>query len=834
MKKVFGLLLGLVLYGNTVNAQTGTDGLFIVKGQVADSLSGETLPYATVGIAFSQTPGQFIKALACDGDGKFEVQIKEAGNYVMSIQSVGYLAAIHTFTLSETNKDVNLGRITMRENIREIKEATVSAQRPLVKVEIDKIIYSTEDDPESKVNNTLDMLRKVPLVTVDGEDKIQLKGSANFKIYLNGKPSNMFNGQNVSNVLKSMPASSVKNIEVITDPGARYDAEGIGGIINIVTARNAFQGYSGSVNANAGTFGSYYGGVYLTAKAGKFGLTGNFNHNNFRRPWGSTENTGENFINDRYYRETSTGKSRNKGIYNSGYLEASYEIDTLNLLSLGANLYGGNSENTSEWEIEMQNRAGEPVYGYERNGTGKYGYGSTGFNFDYQRSTRKKGEYLTVSYRFSNSPNDSENQAHVDNVAGEIPAYMKRNQWTVNDATTREHTGQFDYVNPVNKRHSIEAGVKYILRQNISNAKQYEMPASDTEWNLLPPKDNNDFNHSSHIYAGYVGYAYKADKIGFRTGLRAEGTRQSVKFRLNEAMNFNTPYFNVVPSVTASWQINAAQQIRLGYNLRIYRPGIWYLNPYVNDIDPFNISYGNPELDVEKSHGFNLNYSYFSRKLTLNASASYAYVNNSINRYSFIDPEQPNVKQQTYGNTGKNQRAGIYANIGWTPVAAFRLNLNGGLNYTDMKSAELEQANSGLTGNIYATAQLTLPKDFRISVNGLYYSGFIMLQGEESSYFYTIVSFNKDFMKKKLTVSLSCVNPTAYTLNYTYSVSDKYFATNTAGHSPIREGRIGISYRFGTMKESIKKVQRGITNDDVKGGGSGGGSSEGAGGGGAM
>jgi outer membrane receptor protein involved in Fe transport len=818
MHKFFIFLIGAVLCTATVKAQNRATALYSINGQVVDSLANEPVAFATVSVAFVQAPTQFVNAAACDGNGKFEIRLKVPGNYLMTIQSVGINTLVKPFSLTETNKKIDFGKLVVKEKAQAISEVTVSAQRPLVKVEIDKLIYSMEDDPEAKVNNTLEMLRKVPLITVDGEDKIQLKGMSNFKIYMNGKPSNMLSGQNVSDVLKSMPANTIKNIEVITDPGARYDAEGIGGIINIITTRNQFKGYQGSVSANAGTFGSFGGSTYLTAKTGKLGLTGNLNFTNSRRPWGEMETVSENLINDLYYQEKSDGRSKYIGTFMYGNLEASYEIDTLRLLSLGVNLWNGNQKSISERTIEMFSKAGSMEYSYKTDGDGKYGYGSTGVNLDYQRSTRKKGELITFSYRLNNSPNDNGSYTYAKDITGEMPLYIRLNQWYDNKARTTEHTGQLDYTNPITPKHTIEAGLKYILRQNISNVKQYVL-GTGSSWDELPSTLNSDFKHISNIYAGYAGYAFKEKKFGFRTGIRAEGTKQDVEFRLDKNQNFGVDYYNVVPSVTASYQLKPTQQLRLGYNLRIFRPSIWYLNPYVNDTDPYNISYGNPKLDPEKSNSFNLNYSYFSPKYTLNISTNYSYVNNAIERYMFIADEKPEVKQQTYKNIGRNQRAGIYVNAGWTPNQKLRFNFNGGLSYTDLKSSELNAANSGLNGNCYINAQLTLPKDFRINVNGSYMSGWVMLQGSQSGYYFASISANKDFLKKKLTVSLSCSNPFGKYLKFKMTMSNDYFATNYKQYMPIREGRISISYRFGTMKEAIKKVQRGISNDDVKSGG---------------
>ena len=829
MKKIFILLIGAVLFTIPAWAQNRAGDLYSVSGQVVDSLTNEPVPYATVSVAPVQAPTQFANAAACDGNGKFEIRLKTPGNYLMTIQSVGVATMVKPFALTEANQKIDFGKLFVKEKVQAIAEVTVAAQRPLVKVEIDKLIYSMEDDPEAKVNNTLEMLRKVPLITVDGEDKIQLRGQSNFKIYMNGKPSNMLSGQNISDVLKSMPANTIKNIEVITDPGARYDAEGIGGIINIITARNLFQGYQGTVSARVNTFGGYGGNAYLTSKIGKFGLTGNLSYNKFQNPWGMQESSSEYANNPIYSKETADAKNKNSGNFIFGRMEASYEFDTLRLLSLGVNLMHQKVENITEGWTKYFKPADDFLYGYDREGDGGFIYGSNGLNLDYQRTTRKKDEFITFSYRLSNSPNENETFSNVLNPypAGNEPFYIRERQRYINDARTTEHTGQIDYVNPITKAHSIETGVKYILRQNISNVGHDEWISGN--WVSVRNDYSTKFRHISNIYAAYVGYAYKAQKFGFRTGLRAEGTWQNVEYERDPSKNFDIDYFNIVPNVTVSYQLKPTQQMRTGYNLRISRPGIWYLNPYVNDTDPRNISYGNPDLVPEKSHNFNLNYSFFSPKYTLNVNATYTYVNNAIERFMFIEDD---VRHSTYGNIGRNQRTGLFVTAGWTPNRTLRFNLNGGLNYADIYSAERGLSNSGFMGNCNLSATITLPKDFRISANGMYYSGAVMLQGNQTGYYFYNLGLNKDFLKKKMTVSLSCTNPFSKYIKMEMTMSDENFATNLSYRQQIRQGSISVYYRFGTMKEAIKKVQRGINNDDVKSGGDGGGGGATGGGGG--
>ena len=830
MNKLLVMLFVAVFSTAVIEAQVRTVDAYTLSGQVVDSLSNEPVEFATVGVSSVKAPAQYINVAACDESGKFEIRMNTPGDYILTVQAIGIKTLKKPFSITTANKTVVFGKILVVSNTQEIGEVTVTAQRPLVKIEVDKLVYNMEDDPEAKVSNTLDMLRKVPLLSVDGDDKVLLKGSSNYKIYLNGKPSNMLSGRNISDVLKSMPANSIKNIEVITDPGAKYDAEGIDGIINIVTARNVFQGYQGTVGVNAGTYGGYGANTYLTAKTGILGVTANFNYNDNKRPWGSTESSNKNFINDLYYNELSSGRSKNKGRYMFGNLEMSLEFDTLNLLSMGVNLYGGKGTSISESSIEMFSKNNDFAYSYKSDGESTYNYGSTGFNLDYQRSTHKKGELITFSYRYNTMPDGSESFSYAKDINGEMPLYIPLNQWYKSDARTDEHTGQIDYTNPLTAKHTLEAGVKYILRQNLSNGKRYELD-DNNKWEELPARLNSDFKHISDIYAGYLGYAFKSGKIGFRTGLRAEGTKQSVKFALDESKNFDVNYFNLVPSATATYQLKDAQQLRLGYNLRIFRPSIWYLNPYVDDTNPYSISYGNPNLVPERSNSFNLNYSYFSKKYTVNVSGNYSYVANSIEEYTFIDPAKPDVKQQTYNNIGYSQSAGMYMNLGWTPNQKFRLNFNGGVNYTDMKSDALNASNSGFFGYGNLNGQLTLPKDFRINAFAYYMSGFIMLQSKQSSYFFNNLQVSKDLFKKKLTISLVCMNPFNEYIHIKYDTYGEYFERHNSRSMPAREVRLTLSYRFGSMKESIKKVQRGITNDDVLSG-QGGGATGGAGGGG--
>ena len=692
---------------------------------------------------------------------------------------------------------------------------------------------SLDDDPEAKTNNALEMFRKVPMITVDGEDKIQLKGSSNYKIYMNGKPSNLLSGENASDVLKSMPASSIKNIEVITDPGSKYDAEGVGGIINIITSKNAMQGYTGTVRANASTLGSFGGGGYVSLKVGNLGLTANYGYNNRNSPWNDShserETDEDRLAEGRPTKLIEDGRSKYKGPFQYGYLEASYEIDTLNLISVGANLFRGKSKNLSELDAVLNPLGDEfnssPIYKFHRNSVSEGTFGSTDLNVDYQHSTSKKDELLTVSYRFSQSPNDSESNTELSDV---VNYYLSNEypKWNINDASTIEHTGQIDYTTPLFNKQTLEAGVKYINRQNKSNTLEQIYNDSTKMWEDHS-RDNSQFRHTQHIYSAYLGYLIRLNKFGIKAGVRAEGTSLKAEFARKPDMDFSTNYFDVVPNATLTYQIDMSTQIRLGYNMRIQRPGIWYLNPYINDVDPQNISQGNPNLDSEKSNNVNLNFSKFTQKFSINASLSYTFVNNPIERYSFTadfpvdDPRSQynGAMWNTYDNIGKKQQVGMFLYGNWSPTTWFRIYMNGGLDYTDLKAPTLDLKKDGVSGRVFAGTQFTLPKDFRINLNGGYFSPWIMLQGKQSPFYFAGLNVSKDFLKKKLSVSVGANNPFWKTMKMEMTTNGEGFRNVSTNWRSAREFRFSVSYRFGTMKGQIKKVRRGISNDDSKGGG---------------
>lgn len=806
----------------------GSEAKFTIKGQAVDSVTKETLPYVTCSVAPEKNPAQVITRFAGDIDGKFSGELKVPGSYILIISCVGQEPAKRSFTVDADNINVQLGKIQLAPSKQSLKELNVVVSRPLIKAEADKITYDAEQDPESKSSTVLDLLRKVPMVTVDGQDNIQLKGSSNFKFFLNGKPTNMFNN-NPGMILKSMPSNMVKNVEVITQPGAKYDAEGVGGIINIVTMQQtSAEGYSATFNAQATSRGSYGGGLNLMLQYGKFSFSGNYNYNLGKQFPITTSTERNSFVPGAPYpRGTQEATVTNKTPMQFGSGQLSYELDTANLFTLSFNRRYGRPLSTTDAYTANFDAADDTVFFYTQNSIQRQTWGSTDVGLDYQHSFKKKNELLTLSYRLSNTPNNSNYEATntID------PEYITQPQsklfnWTKSEnfASSNEHTVQADYSNPVAKGQTLELGMKYILRLNNSETDEsYKYFDFDKIYPFTPYIESDStysYDNEQNILGSYISYTGNIGKWSLKGGLRYEHTWLKAKFNTDPEQVF-PDYGALVPSAVITYRLTDMQNFKLGYNKRIQRPSIGYLNPYVNRSDPNYISYGNPDLQPENNHNVTFGYSSFAPKYNISAELSYSFVNNAIEQYSFIK-DGSTVQEITYGNIGHNNQVGMNLFGSYRGLPWLNLYMNGNINYVDMQSTIYDMSNSGFTGRMFLGGTFILPKEIRLSAGGGGNLPRITLQGSQSAFYFSYMALSKDFLKKRLNVSASGVYlPKPHIVITTNGYSG---ANNTPTFTQLTdvdlsqnlEFRLNVSYRLGDLKAQVKKTKTTISNDDQK------------------
>lgn len=724
MRTKWTVLLWMLMISGLLAAQNTANTSFQVKGILLDSLTQEGEPYATIKIVKKEAPAKALKMLVTDMKGQFQEKVPGTGNFVMTITSVGRTPIVKDFSVKAGEKLVDFGTLYIVDASNELGQVEIVAQKPLVKADIDKIEYNVQDDPDAQSNSVLEMLRKVPLVTVDGEDNIQVNGSSSFKVYVNGKPNNMMSN-NPTEVLKSMPANSIKHIEVITNPGPKYDAEGVGGILNIVTVGSGVEGYTATFSANVSNRGAG-GGAFGTIKSGKLTVSARYNYNYNDQP--RNYSSGSQHVTPEAVTENSSnldydGSNKGHGSFQSGSMEASYEIDTLRLVTMSFGLWGGgNKSNGSTDYIATfpENINAAPIYSYSAFNRSKSSWYSIDGGIDYQRLFKVKDRMLTFSYKINTRPqtSDSYTEYEIDNGYNPDWAdYLNRlkNQHNDGEQNTTEHTFQADYTTPIGKLHTLEAGAKYILRNNSSEDDRFD--ADDTGKYEYNKDQSSHYKHLNDIIAAYLGYGLKVKRLSGRLGLRYEHTIQDVKYLVGRGEDFTKNFDDVVPSASIGYKLTDMSNLRLGYNMRIYRPGIWSLNPYLNDTDPSYISQGNPELDSEKSHAFNLSYSNFTQKFNINISARYSFTNNSIENVTRLMPDTEieglknptgkDVLYSTYANIGKTRYASVNGYVNWNATPRTRIYMNMSGNYSYLEGSE-GMRNDGWSLFAYGGAQQTL------------------------------------------------------------------------------------------------------------------------------
>ena len=802
MKKVkFLLVLVMTMVFSVAMAQKT-----VVKGVLMDKNLGEGEPFATVRIFKQGETTRPVSMFLTDKDGNFSREVNGKGKFNIIFSSVGKEDLSKSIELSG-NGTLNLDTIYIKENVNELSDVAIVAQKPLVKMEVDKMSYSVAEDEDAKSSTVLDMLRKVPMVTVDGQDNISVNGSSSFKVYVDGKPNVMFSS-NPSLIFKSMPASAVKNIEVVTNPGARYDAEGASGVLNIVMNRmdtkamESMNGYNGTIRVSAGNR-SIGGGAFVSGQQGKFSYSGNLMEN-YSTP-GTTDVEMEQKNGDGSILTSAATKV--KIPFTMGNVSLGYELDDMSSVNATFSLTSFNMKN--DGHTTTSQTGGLYGNGFNYVNDMKMHNKKTSFsgNVDYQRFFNKeRTKSFVLTYQLDYSPSKMEQNNRFSNTEMAVIDLTNRN--SVNKEHTTDHTIQADFTTPLGQNNKLSLGSKLMMRRADSDAKYYLADVYDE-------RSSMDYLYKNTILAGYSEYTGQWDKLGAKAGLRYEQTWQNVEYRLGQGQNFSTSYGSLVPSASLSYTLAPTSNIGLTYNMRISRPGISYLNPYVNRADPNSLSYGNTDLDVEKSHNISLVYNLYSTKLMLNVNVHHNFTDNAIEQYSFFDGTLLNT---TYGNIVKRHQTGVNVYANWLLAPKTRIMLNGGLNYNDMRSSVLDLKNSGWQGNMMAGLQQTMPWDLKLGAYLITSTKSYTLQGWSSGFNILTANLSKSFFNDKLSVSIQGMLGLSDGGNLkmeTYS-QGKNFLSHQTIKVPMNGFNVSVSYTFGNTKQKAKQHVSRVQNDYIE------------------
>ena len=722
------------------------------------------------------------------------------------------MTAVATIMMAqENNTNVN-DSVTWSKDLDGV---TVTRMRRLVKADADKLSYDVKNDEDAKASTVLDMLRKVPMVSVDGEDNITVNGSSSFKVYVDGKP-NMMMSSAPSQVFKSMPASMVKSIEVVTNPGAKYDAEGGAGVLNIVMNKEmmtmmgggeSLNGYNGTLRVQAGNR-QLGGSAFVSGQQGKLSYSTNITYS--KQTPGTTTTTMER---EQTGAMSSTmiseSESKMKIPFTMGNLTLGYELDAKSSIGLTAGItsFNMNSDGLTK-----------TTFGGGMYGTG-FSYGNTNdtkmrrtsFNgsLDYQRFLNDaRTSSLTLTYQLTYAPTKSEMESGFDQSTT-FPGMDLTDRYSENKERTTDHIFQMDYTTPLGSANTLNAGLKYSFRRATSDADYYLQ-------GVYSDLMSSEYKYNNSILAGYAELVSRFGNFSSKAGLRYEQTWQDVSYQLGKGNDFSTHYGNLVPSASLSYSLNPATNIALTYNMRISRPGITYLNPYVDRSNPTMLSYGNPDLDTEKSHNIGLAFNSFSAKMMFSVNLRHSFTDNAIESYSFYDSN--NLLNTTYDNTAKNHMTSLNAYVNWLVHKNTRLFLNGAVDYSDMRSKALDIQNHGWHANVMAGLQQTLPWNIKLSAYVITSTKSYNLQGWSSGFNMLTGTLSKSFFDDKLTFSVMGMtglgNGGALAIN-SYS-EGKDFTNKMDIKVPMQSVSLTVSYTFGNTKKQFMQRRSRVESDYIE------------------
>ena len=780
-----------------------------VKGVLTDENLGEAEPFATVRVFKHGKTDKPVAMFLTKEDGSFSQQVKGKGRYDIVFSSVGKEDLKQTITLNNQGT-LDLGTLLIKENATMLKGVEIVAQKPLVKMDVDKMSYNVAEDEDAKSNTVLDMLRKVPMLTVDGQDNITVNGSSSFKVYVDGMPNVMFNS-NPSMVFKSMPATAVKSIEVVTNPGAKYDAEGAGGVLNIIMnkqnpqAAQSMNGYNGTVRASGGNK-SISGGAFISGQQGKLSYSANV-MTTYSKP-GTTDTEMEitqNNPNGTSQLMTSSNKVTIP--FTMGNLTLGYQIDSVSALNVTASINSLNIKSDGNSTTTMGGGSYGKGFSYGSSTDMRNSRTSFSGSIDYQRFFNKEHtQSLALTYQLNYSPSTVKS----DNIFNTTSSIIDlTNRYSENKEKTTDHTFQIDYTMPIATGQTLSFGTKLQLRDATSDAKYYKKGVYD-------PTSSMDYEYKNSILAGYGEYAGNFGKIGAKAGLRYEQTWQNVEYHLGNGDDFKKNYGSLVPSASLQYTIGQGSNLGLTYNMRISRPGITYLNPYVDKTNPTTRTYGNTDLDVEKNHNLALVYNMFTPKLMLNLNLHHNFTDNAIEQYSFYDVQ--NLLNTTYGNIVRRHQTGLNGYVNWLAAKNTRLFLNGALNYTDLRSNTLSQSNSGWSANAMIGLQQTLPADFKLSVYAMTSTKNYTLQGWSGGFNLITANISKSLLKDKLNLSLMGMMGLnkGGNINIESHSQGKDLTSHTLTKVPLYGFTFTVSYTFGNSKRQAQQHTSRIQNDYIE------------------
>ena len=817
--KTLSLNLVFLLLSTTLFAQWGPPGgagsgiTGKISGNVVDSISGDIVEFATVSLRFQDSSKDINGGLTGD-KGQFKITDVKPGKYDLLISFVGYQTkTISGIELTPKKPDYDVGDVYLGVDAVMLDQVEVVGQKALIENKVDRIVYNADQDATSQSGDAADVLRKVPMLTVDLEGNVSLRGSQQVRILLNGKPSGMFSN-NVADALKMFPADQIKSVEVITTPGAKYDGEGTGGIINIITKKKNVEGYSGSVSASVGTRQNR-ASVNLNASKGRFGLNGS-GGSYYSWPQDApveflrTDRIGEGL---RTFSQNGISETSRLGFW--GKAGAYYDINAYNSINTSFFLRGYSSDRNGFQDAVISNPTLSISELYRRATAADQLRSGYDWNTDFTRTFKDSEREFSVAVQVSGENSDD---ASIIDQTSQNPVFANREKQD-NDGLNLETTLQVDYTHPFSKKVKWEVGAKGVLR-NIDSEYIYDVFDPDFSEFRRDGARSNFFNYKQDVYAGYSSFTVQMPKdYTMIAGLRYERTNIVGDFE-GGGDQFKNDYQNLLPSFILSKKIGF-KTMKVSYVRRIQRPSIAFINPFVNSSDPLNISFGNPTLAPEIANQVDLGYSSFNRGTVLATSLYYRRTDDVIQ--SLLNVRDGGVSATSFENLGIDNTIGANVFTSFTLKSFWTVRSNIDASYFEINSEDSRNlSNNGMAYKLFVSSSFNF-KDSGIKADifGFYNSPRFTLQGRIPSF--SIMSFgvSKEIWDERGSVGINVVEPFFENKSFESELEGDNFYQYSNVQVPFRSFGVNFSYRFGKLDFKAKQRRSKIRNTDLKSGGDG-------------
>ena len=787
-----------------------------IKGVVSDNKTKLPVEFAAVAL-YKLKDSSLVNGAVAGTKGDFQFSELSFGRYFLKINFIGYKQlVIDTIAIRPRTTEINLGQIKLKNNAEQLGEVEVASEKSTLQLGIDRKIFNVDKSIVSEGGSATDVLQSIPSVSVDIDGNISLRGSGNITVLIDGKPSSI-TGSSRAAILQQIPASSIESIELITNPSAKYDPDGMSGIINIITKKNKLNGFNGSVSIGAGTGDKYNASTNISYRNSKVNVYANYGFRSNNRT-GNGSTLRQNILKDTTFFLRQSSTQLNKNISHNAKAGIDFYLNDKN--TMGASVtYNMGTENSNEAVnfFEADNKDITSA-SYSRDNFKADAPVSIDYNLNYRKTYTKLKKELIFDAIYSDGRGDAvEKYVERDytlKYASKNATPFKQNVGT----KTKNNilSAQVDYVHPLKNNMKWELGAKTTLRtigsDFVSEEFDYSSDVFVSDTNLT-----NNFIYTENIYAAYSTFSGAIKNFGYQVGLRAEEAN-TISNLVTTNEKFKNNYFNLFPSLHLSQKLKKEQELQISYSRRINRPNIKSINPFKDYADPYNIRYGNPYLKPEYINSYELSYLKYFPKGVLTATAYFRQTDGVMQRYKTISDST--ISYITFINLDKSQSYGLELILKtditkWWNVT---FSANGFETKIDGSSAQGDLQNENVSYIVKLLSNMRIWKNLDIQFTANYNGPTATLQGEVKPIFSMDLGFKKELFKN---ASLS-LNITDLTDARKFRIVGNNDPTFYQEFERKRESRIAtltFSYRFGKMSETRKSRPDKQNNGGFEGGG---------------